>query len=103
MLREKIDKAILKARACIRERGLLTKEPCLSHGIAGNALALESPEFEHFLSFTTGKEMEALRRDNMLDPSDSPESLFEGEAGRAWCWAVADLNLPKRVLGYNDL
>lgn len=102
-LHDKIDKAIARARSCILERGLLTKEPSLMNGISGNALALESPNFEHFLSFTTGKEMESLRRDNMLDPSDYPESLFEGEAGRAWCWAVADLNLPRRVLGYNDL
>ena len=72
-------------------------------GISGNALALDSPQFEHFLSFTTGKEMESLRKDGMLEPSDSPESLFGGEAGRAWCWAVADLGLPRRILGYNDL
>lgn len=39
----------------------------------------------------------------MLEKSSSPESLFGGEAGRAWTWVVADLGLPKRVLGYNDL
>lgn len=31
-LLEKIDKAIVKARQCIWERGLLTKEPCQCHG-----------------------------------------------------------------------
>lgn len=32
-LKEKIEKAIAKGRECILERGLLTKEPCLCHGI----------------------------------------------------------------------
>lgn len=31
-LEEKIDKAIAKGRECIKERGLLTKEPCICHG-----------------------------------------------------------------------
>ena len=31
-LKDKIDKAIAKARTAILERGLLTKEPCLCHG-----------------------------------------------------------------------
>jgi len=32
-LKEKIDRAIAKGRECILERGLLTKEPCLCHGM----------------------------------------------------------------------
>ncbi|KXL47696.1 hypothetical protein M433DRAFT_76864 [Acidomyces richmondensis BFW] len=102
-LKDKIDKAIAKGRECILERGLLTKEPCLCHGISGNALALETKEFEHFLTYTTGHEIKSMEKDGMLEKSSSPESLFGGEAGRAWTWAVADLGLPKRVLGYNDL
>jgi len=51
-LESKIDTAIVKARECIQERGLLTKEPCLCHGISGNALAMEDRDFEHFLSFS---------------------------------------------------
>lgn len=39
-LKDKIDKAVARARACILERGLLTKEPCICHG-----------EFFAFLSF----------------------------------------------------
>jgi lantibiotic modifying enzyme len=31
-LEEKIEKAIAKGRDCIKERGLLTKEPCICHG-----------------------------------------------------------------------
>ncbi|KAK3706284.1 hypothetical protein LTR37_012799 [Vermiconidia calcicola] len=102
-LGEKIEKAVQRGRECVWERGLLTKEPCLCHGISGNALALADKEFEHFLTYTTGNEMKAMEKDGLLEKSNSPESLFGGEAGRAWCWAVADLGLPKTVLGYNDL
>lgn len=33
-LKERIDKAIARGRACVLERGLLTKEPCLCHGMS---------------------------------------------------------------------
>lgn len=72
-------------------------------GITGNALALEDKDFEHFLTYTTGHEMKSMEKDGMLEKSSSPESLFGGEAGRAWSWAVADKGLDKRILGYNDL
>lgn len=116
-LADKIDKAIAKGRECISERGLLTKEPCICHGmlpcdlsilltstgITGNALALEQKEFENFLTYTTGQEMKSMERDGMFEKSSAPESLFGGEAGRAWVWAVADRDLDRRILGYNDL
>ena len=51
-LQDKIEAAITKGTRCIQERGLLTKEPGLCHGISGNALALDGNEFEHFLSFS---------------------------------------------------
>jgi lantibiotic modifying enzyme len=51
-LEAKIDSAIVKARECIQERGLLTKEACLCHGISGNALAMEDQDCAHFLSFS---------------------------------------------------
>lgn len=41
-LREKIDKAIVKGRECILERGLLTKEPCLCHGKSSSLTSLLS-------------------------------------------------------------
>ncbi|KAI7490338.1 hypothetical protein KC351_g709 [Hortaea werneckii] len=103
LVQEKIEKAIAKARECILERGLLTKEPCLCHGINGNALALPDAEFDHFLTYTTGHEIKSMEKDSMLEKSSAPESLFGGEAGRAWTWAVADKGLDKRILGYNDL
>ncbi|KAF2146837.1 uncharacterized protein K452DRAFT_355275 [Aplosporella prunicola CBS 121167] len=102
-LQDRIDKAIKRGQACILERGLLTKESCLCHGISGNALALEDPHFEHFLTFTTGHEMKAMLKDGMLEKSDDPSALWCGEAGRAWTWAVADKQLDRRFLGYNDI
>ncbi|KAK5256871.1 hypothetical protein BJ546DRAFT_983324 [Cryomyces antarcticus] len=102
-LRDRIETSIRKGRACIIERGLLTKEPCLCHGISGNALALEDKEFEHFLTYTTGHELKSMEKDGMMENSEDPSSLWCGEAGRAWTWAVADKGLEKRFLGYNDL
>lgn len=72
-------------------------------GITGNALALDDKEFEHFLTYTSGSEMKALEKDGLWEASSAPESLFTGEAGRAWSWAVADKGLPKRILGYNEI
>ena len=72
-------------------------------GISGNALALDDGKCEHFLSYTTGNEMKSMEKDGMLEKSEAPESLWLGEAGRAWAWAVVDKGLPKRMLGFNDL
>ena len=83
-LQGKIDKAVARGREAIHERGLLTKESCLCHGISGNALALEQRDFEHFLSYTTHREMKALESDGMMERSDDPSGLWTGEAGRAW-------------------
>jgi hypothetical protein len=102
-LHDRIDKVISRARSCVWERGLLTKEPCLCHGITGNALALKDEQFEHFMTYTTGHEIRSMAKDGMLEKSADPSALWCGEAGRAWAWAVADLGLDKRFLGYNDI
>jgi lantibiotic modifying enzyme len=102
-IHERIDRVIVKARECIWERGLLTKEPCLCHGITGNALALDGKQFEHFMTYTTGHEIKSMAKDGMLEKSDDPSALWCGEAGRAWAWAVADKQLDKRFLGFNDI
>lgn len=102
-LEERIDRVIAKGRECIWERGLLTKEPCLCHGISGNALALDGERFEHFLTYTTGGEIKSMAKDGMLQKANDPSALWCGEAGRAWAWAVADKGLEKRFLGYNDI
>ncbi|KAI1368058.1 hypothetical protein F5Y08DRAFT_21734 [Xylaria arbuscula] len=99
---EEINKAINAARADVWKRGLLTKEPCLYHGIAGNSLALgEDDRFLHFLSFMNSERIEELLQDATRD--NSRVGLFTGEAGRAWCWAVADKGLPRTCIGYNDI
>ncbi|KAI9795132.1 MAG: hypothetical protein M1816_000154 [Peltula sp. TS41687] len=102
-LQDRIDDAVEKGRACIWKRGLLVKEPCLCHGISGNALALESPRFEHFLSFTTQDYITLACETGYFRESDAPYSLMGGEAERAWAWAVADLGLEKNMIGFNDL
>ncbi|KAL5113580.1 hypothetical protein ACEQ8H_008528 [Pleosporales sp. CAS-2024a] len=102
-LHDRIDRVITKARECIWERGLLTKEPCLCHGISGNALALQGEQFEHFMTYTTGHEIKSMEKDGMLEKSDDPSALWCGEAGRAWAWAIADKDIDKRLLGYNDI
>ena len=99
----RIDRAITKGREVILERGLLTKEPCLCHGISGNALALEDKDFEHFLTYTTGSEIKAMDKDGMMEQSEDPGALWNGEAGRAWAWAVLDQGIEKRFIGYNDI
>ena len=101
-LSERIQKAINTARADVWNRGLLTKELCLCHGIAGNSLALDrDDQFSHFLSFMDSKRIEKLLQDGT--PDKSRVGLYTGEAGRAWCWAVADNNLPRTCIGYNDI
>lgn len=105
-LQFRVDRVVGLARSCIQARGQLTKESCLCHGAAGNALALErdSMGFAHLLSTTTPAQVtKAIYTTGLMSPSDHPESLWCGEAGRAWLWALIDRDLPLRFLGYNDL
>ena len=102
-LREHIDVAIQKGQECTLKLGVLTKEPCLCHGSSGNAVALEGEAFECLINHTTAPMMARMEQEGVWEPSDNPEGLYTGEAGRAWAWAVADQQLEKRYLGYNDL
>ncbi|GAW22852.1 hypothetical protein ANO14919_123980 [Xylariales sp. No.14919] len=98
---ESIKKAISAAQSDIWKKGLLTKQPCLCHGIAGNSLALEkADQFFHFLSFMGSEAMEELTQDST---HDDMAGLYTGESGRAWCWAVADKGLPRTCIGYDDI
>ncbi|KAI1262948.1 hypothetical protein F5Y18DRAFT_395527 [Xylariaceae sp. FL1019] len=97
-----VKRSMSNAQADVWRRGILTKEPCLCHGIAGNALALDRDDhFTHFMSFMTSDKIEQFKDHDRRDSSDS--SLYTGEAGRAWSWAVADKALPKTCIGYNDV
>ncbi len=99
-LSRQIEDAVTRARLCIWERGLLTKEPCLCHGISGNALAFESLEnVKKFLYLTREEQLKKT-----WDVSDEKvDSLFTGGAGRAWAWAVAETGLVGTCIGYNDV
>jgi len=91
-LHSQIDNVIKLARQCIWEQGLLNKEPNLCHGITGNALALESPQRDHFMSYATAERIQAGSEDGTFVMSDDRYGLQWGEAGRAWGWMVLDIN-----------
>ena len=116
-IRTKMQATMEKARTDTWNRGLLTKSPCLCHGIVGNALAFTQEEdrrFEQLLAYSSTQFMEANAK---ADPSrgmakgwlqdagrdDTFAGLYTGEAGRAWVWTVADAKLPRTCLGYNDI
>ena len=102
-LQATIDACVEKARTCIWERGLLTKQPNLCHGATGNALALVSPQREHFMAYTaTDMIAKGIEEGWYIEGSD-PYGLFCGEAGRAWGWALMDAGKDLGMIGYSDL
>ncbi|KAL6246057.1 hypothetical protein RBB50_007210 [Rhinocladiella similis] len=105
-LREKIDSAIVAAQRDTWERGILVKDPCLCHGIAGNALALDDvDEFQHFVTYMSSDSLESQGWLKEAGRGDEFVGLFTGEAGRAWTWAVAEKfdELGGKCIGFNDL
>jgi hypothetical protein len=82
----RIQAAIEKGQRLIFEKGVINKEPCLCHGVTGNALALGIEERDHLLSFATPG---AIAKAEWEASSDSA-GLYLGEAGRAWVWAMLD-------------
>ena len=102
-LEAKISNALSKARQCTWQSGMLTKTPSLCHGITGNAVVLESSEqMEVFLSHTTGEALRKIEFNEGEKGVDKYLSLYTGEAGNAWAWAVLDKGLEGQVIGYND-
>ncbi|KIY03237.1 uncharacterized protein Z520_01704 [Fonsecaea multimorphosa CBS 102226] len=104
-LQGKIDSAIKAAQKDTWERGLLTKQPSLCHGIAGNALALDDDaEFQHFLTCMSTEALESVGWLKEAGRDDQFVALYTGEAGRAWAWAVADKGFAEKTcIGFNDL
>ena len=103
-LRVRIDQAIAAARKDIWDRGMLVNEPCLCHGVAGNALAFEDDAaFRDFLSQMTGAMLEERGWLSRAGHSDSFVGLYTGEAGRAWLWALADKGERRSCLGFDDV
>ena len=103
MLHTQIDAAVQLGRKVTWERGLLTKEPNLCHGIMGNALALEARQQEHFLCLATPGRVEQGVADGMFEGAEDPFGMLWGEAGRAWVWMeVLDSGHGKMAL-YSDV
>ncbi|KAL8948004.1 MAG: hypothetical protein Q9222_005772 [Ikaeria aurantiellina] len=98
-----IDHAVAKARGCIWDMGLLTKEPCLCHGVTGNAVALTGSQRHHFMAYTTAEMILKGKGDGIYLEGSDPYGLFCGEAGRAWGWAVLDDHKDLGLIGYSDI
>lgn len=97
-LQQRIDTATEKGRREVWEKGLLTKEPNLCHGIVGNMLALPTWELrEHFMEYATEASVQQCIADGKFVAGDDPHGLLWGAAGRAWGWMMLDT---KRDLGY---
>lgn len=102
-LHEKIDAAIALGRKVTWEKGLLTKEPNICHGITGNALVLQAPQKEHFLCLATPENVEKGVAEGVFEKDADPFGLLWGEAGRAWVWMdVWDGSEGKLIL-YSDV
>ncbi len=113
----KIDDAIAKAQPDLLARGLLTKPPCLCHGIPTTALAIADEEkMLEYLSYTSNAMLEGEIGEHLGWMSEAGHSndfagLYTGEAGRAWVWAVADqvtkeggkTGLGRELIGFNDV
>jgi len=101
---QEIDTALERALQDVWQRGMIVKDPCLCHGIPGNALALmrDREKFVHFISMVAGG---VLERTWGPLPNQGGEqcSLYLGEAGRAWLWSAADKGLCGDMIGYNDV
>jgi hypothetical protein len=98
-----IDKAIALGRNVTWERGLLTKEPNICHGISGNALALDAHQREHFLCLATPEKVKQGVADGTSEKDEDPFGMLWVEAGRVWVWTeVWDENEGKFVL-YSDV
>ena len=117
-LHAEIDPAIDLARETISSRGFLKKDPCLCHGVTGNALALMAcaggeAEAEGWLAWTTRDSLDGEGGELFLhgdeDSVDEEMGLWTGEAGRAWSFAMMDqiskgnAQWKGTLLGYNDL
>ena len=85
-LHTQIDAAIALGRKVTWEKGLLTKEPNICHGIHGNALALEGLQREHFLALATPEKVEQGIRDGTFEKGSGSFGMLWGEAGRASVW-----------------
>ncbi|KFZ06021.1 hypothetical protein V501_07807 [Pseudogymnoascus sp. VKM F-4519 (FW-2642)] len=102
-LHGRIDKAIALGRKVTWERGILTKEPNICHGITGNALVLEAPQKEHFLSLATPEKVAQGVANGVFEKDADPFGLLWGEAGRAWVWMEVWDGSEGKLILYSDV
>ncbi|KAI0882337.1 uncharacterized protein GGS22DRAFT_196036 [Annulohypoxylon maeteangense] len=105
-VRAKMEAAMKSADEEVWRRGLLSKNPCLCHGIPGNALALTEGGQErllHFLSWMGTEELESRGWLAQEARDGEAAGLFTGEAGRAWVWGVVAGGWPRVLIGFNDI
>lgn len=81
----------------------MIKEPNLCHGTSANALALSSPQREHFMAFTMADIIKKGKNEGWYIEGSDPYGLFCGEAGRAWAWALVQSGKDLGIIGYSDL
>lgn len=92
--------AISAGQRCIRERGLLTKNPCLCHGIPVNAIALDDDE--EMARFARYMGSECLEKFDWVGADEEDGGLRTGEAGRAWFWAAMEKR-SRKLIGFDGL
>ena len=102
-LHSEIDTSIELGRNLIWERGLLTKEPNICHGITGNALALERSHRNHFLCLATPERIDLGVADGRFEKDADPFGLLWGEGGRAWVWMAVSSGEEGRLVLYTDV
>lgn len=78
-LLRRIDRAIARGRRCIISRGLLTKEPCLCHGISGNGLALAASVDAHEHEHDHDKDRDHGRDRHNADPESRNDNEQEDD------------------------
>ncbi len=104
-----MERAIERGRKCVVERGLLRKEACLCHGMAGNVMALGGGEEEEegregfYACMGEGVLEELVDRGVVLGWERSGVDLMGGRAGVAWAWGVKGTEMEGKMVGYNDL
>ncbi|TVY87711.1 LanC-like protein-like protein [Lachnellula willkommii] len=98
-----IDAAVARARNLIWEKGLLTKEPNICHGILGNGLALDARQREHFFCLATPDRIQEGLADGAFEKDWEPFGVLWGEAGRAWAWMEIWDGSEGKCLLYTDV
>ena len=101
-VRDRLPVVLHKARKCIYQRGVLTKQPCLCHGVSGNAIALTGSQRADLMRWARDGVIQLLLKGQDYNAGDDPWGLFCGEAGRAWSWMVM-CGCGKGMIGYSDL